>query len=61
MKGIMNAMYTGSERDAENKVLSLIQKVMSTEVVRVKGVSQVQYIGDRETYEVSPVSITNGA
>jgi hypothetical protein len=59
MKGIMNAMYTGSERDAENKVLSLIQKVMSTEVVRVKGVSQVQYIGDRERYEVSPVSITN--
>ena len=60
MKGIMNAMYTGSERDAENMVLSLIQKVMSTGVVRVKGVAQVQYIGDRDSYEVPPVSITNG-
>lgn len=57
MKGIMNALYTGDQHDAENMVLSLIQKVMATELVRVKGVSQVQYIGDREAYEV-PVSLT---
>ena len=50
MKGIMNAKYTGNERDAKNTILNLIQKVMSTEVVYVKGVSQVQYIGDRDSY-----------
>lgn len=58
----MNALYTGEERDAENMVLHLIQKVMTSDAVRVKGVSQVQYIGDRETYHVPvpPSSIDSG-
>lgn len=59
MKGIMNALYIGNERDAENMVLSLVQKVMATSVVRVKGVSRVQYIGDRDEYAKSmPPALT---
>lgn len=52
MKGIMNALYTGNEREAQNVVLTLIEKVMASNVVRVKGVAQVQYIGDRDEYVV---------
>ena len=59
MKGIMNALYTGDERDVENMVLHLIQKVMATDAVQVKGVSRVQYIGDRETYQVPPSTISS--
>lgn len=50
VKGIMNAKYIGHEKEAEQYLREMVEKVLGTNSTLIEGVSSVFYVGDRSTF-----------
>jgi hypothetical protein len=50
VKGIMNAKYIGNEKETEQYLREMVEKVLGTNSTLIEGVSSVLYVGDRSTF-----------